>query len=582
MYKSQNKFKTRPIPNLKETCKLYSKSLKPYNDKKDQIEKSEKKLQEFSKKHGLILQKRLLDRVKLLQSYLYDYIQENVYLSSKKPLPYYSNYFLLTDLQFTDQIDAVAKIILSSVFLKRLIKDEKINQITTKCPSQYYMLFHSSITSIRGKDHILVHDYNENRYVIIIYKNTFWMLEAHLDYDKICDQILYITSMDLSEKRDGYLGILTCADRDSATIFKEKFVSMSNKNMEYIFYIERCMLVFCLEDKISKNMKIQDIEELCWYGDGQSRYFTRVSQVIVFKDGITAFNFNKIAIDLSVALEYITFLKNIYQQVEVSISKYRKDINYFENYSYKPLKLNYDIDPNIQKVIKSTYDAFNTFTKTINIMNSVFKEYGKTVLERKGLNVSAYITLALQAAYYRVYKNIVATRQYVCGRNFSFGFAEYMRTTTKESGNFAVSLNEPRIPRDLKIKLGQDAFKAYKNSLNDVINGKSIDTHFLGIKSVIKKSDKSPPIFEDEMFVESSHWIIETYPIINDNIKAAAFAPIYDDGICISYIVSKEEINFIGVSKQDISQFFKVLNEVMKDMKELFIQKDRDFVRAKF
>jgi carnitine O-acetyltransferase len=245
--------------------------------------------------------------------------------------------------------------------------------------------------------------------------------------------------------------------------------------------------------------------------------------------------------------------------------------------------LNYDLDDGLKENINKAYVNFEILQKEFKTEFMFFNEYGRELFDRRGMTIDSYLQLAILAAYYRTFGKVVPSRQFVCGRNFSFAISEWIRTTTKEAANFSVAINELKVPRDLKIKIGLDAFKQHKNNTIEVNSGKSVDTHFTGLVSVMKPDETIPPFFEDEMYSKSSLYIIDTYPIFHEFVKLSANPPPCHDGVSITYIIRKDHIQFIGSAYYDLQKYFQSLIEVLREMKDLFIEKEREFyIRPKF
>jgi len=757
--KYKSNLKTRPTPALSDTKKSFIKFIKPFLDNKSDTEFHEELINDFISDEGNKLQKKLAELSKVIPSWHYDLMMENYFLKNKKPIPFFSNYIIVYDLNFKDQIDAFAKLILSCIFLKRMIQDEKIRELTMKDHTQYFCLFHScripnyelsrrstgkgagqgqdenkelernknmdlfdvkivfddvdiknknkfnnekekekinlsfsaeknkkikenqqpvipsNPSNLRGlnqinssesstfeqqttdtnyksnsnstqiklnsntkssktshskkinenknqrkknfsiKESLNIFDYDENKFVVVLYKNIFWLVETSLDYEHLSEQLLYITSLDLSEKQENFIGVLTGADRNQWAKARHKFMKISPKNQNFIFYVERALMIFCICDSIYDRIEYNELFSSLWFNELNNRFFDKVLQVIVFKDGTICLNIEKSAVDVSVAVEFLKFVrhlnandqamqKNVKKQSLVAIvankatnayknisesddanlnanlkkkkeenNYYNKDtpvknkkyfiadskkdlmnincknnnktpnnknlnqnktcydknknnskeksainkkknflrekdkdedseesqvfnvkriignMNYFENFNNKPVRLNYDLTEKLKLQINATAKNFRKeIAEKINSEIFIFKDFGKFLFERKGVDMAGFIQLAVLSAHYRTYGKIVASRQFVCGRHFRFGIAEFVRTTVKESVNFMVSLNELRIPRDLKVKLGQDFFKENKKNVNDVLNGKSLDVHFAGLNFVNRKN----------------------------------------------------------------------------------------------
>ncbi len=812
----KKKLKERPIPSLKDTQKSFIKFIKPFLDNKSDTEYHEELFKVFINDEGNMLHKRLLEFAKIIPSWYYDFMLESFNLKILKPIPFFSNYFIVYDLNFKDQIDAFAKMILCSILLKRMIKDEKINELTMKDYTQYFCLFHSCripnyITTNKEKftketekgeksgenennrkinnsnennnndlisekkvenlkhnieeknnfskkdvlnydflkkkkndqeessfvkDSVKIFDYNENKFVIVLYKNIFWVVETSLDYDHLSEQLLYITSLDLSEKEENFIGVLTGSYRNKWAKARHKFIKISDKNKKCLSLIERALMIFCISDTIYDRTEYQELFRMMWFNDLNNRFFDKIMQVIIFKDGNVCLNIEKNAVDISVSVEFLKFVKNLneinkisktvkkkilnssnngnlrkndLQEIkdnldvtfnfdinkknsnfntlnidennviiintkkafldknidntnknlnlsnnskiiktqshnneensEIKVFKQNSNLNYLDNSNLKPFKLAYDLTVKLRTEIKNTSRNFDKeISSKINSEIFIFRNYGKTIFERKGVDMISYIQLAILSSYYRTYGKIVASRQFVCGRNFRFGIVEFVRTTIKESVNFIVSLNELRIPRELKIKLGQDFFKENKKNINDILNGKSIDVHLTGlyfmkkkeesytirnkkneqkfeksnlvknetknikkindeldenalnlndetnifndnqIVNVQKKKSTINNILSDETFKKATDFIIETYPIKNERVKLCLQGYVNEiDGLSITYISRKNQIQFNFVSANDLKKYILSLEEILYEMKDLFLEKERDY-----
>lgn len=591
---NKSKLKNRPVLNLKETEKNYLKFLKAYgNEFKKEIESSEIKLKDFLTNFGELLQQRLLERNKILSGSINDLMEQD-YLKQRNPLSIERNYYILFDYGFKNHIDAVAKLILCSNMLKKLIKENRLEHFSNKCPIQYFLLFNSCLSPFLEKDKLLTFDHTENNNIIVIYNNNFWVLEETTDYDEICEQLIYITTYDVRVTDENFIGMLTTGERNKYAIVKDKFLNLSKKNKDFMQYIQESMLVLSLENISSTDMNLIDINNLCWYSNGCNRFYDKLFQFVILKDGLVSMNVKKGFIDISVCIEFSKLIYEWTSKNEVFMNNILKDKkkkensindnfkkNYFENFSNKPHMLGYDINSEIKDSIKEFSQGFIKIKEKIKTEFLFFNDYGKEVLQQKGLNPISFIQTAVLAAYYRVYGEIVASREFTCGRNFAHGVSEWIRTTTQEAINFSIALSEIKVPRDLKVKLGFDAFKAYKQNTLDINHGKSIDLHLLSLASVTK-SDEKIPFFEDFMYKKSSNWIIDFYPVTSNLIKLCAYAPPNSEGIGLTYLIRKDQIQFVGTSYNSLGKFFEALIEVMKEMRDLFIEKERDFLRPKF
>ncbi len=571
--------KPRQFPSLKDTMKTYLKYVKALGNKKE-LDAAEKLCSDFVRKEGEELQKLLINQNKIDPAWLYNYLL-NIYLSRRDPIPFKNNYYILFDFKFKDQTEAVGKLLICSLILKKqdISNNTNLNNLTkqfnNKCFYQIMSIFNSYRLPLLNKDELKIYS-TESDYAVILYKNVFWLIEVTMDYDKICEAVNYILSMDLSDSEENFIGILSSNSRNQWASTREKF-SSEEQNQQFLYYLERSFLLVTLNNKASTDYILKEINSTCWHNKGKNNFFDKLVTFHILKDGFVSVSSQKDIINPTILYDYA---KLILLMTQKQFTLKMNDTNYFENFSYKPIKLNYVIDQDIRQKITESYLNLKTLNADFNCDFAIFNDYGKELIDLKGIPPEAFIGLAIISAYYQTFKKIVPCRQYICGRNFAYGLIEWIRMTTKEAANFSVTINEMKIPRDLKIKLGLDAFKQYKIVSQEALNGRSIDTHFAGLKSV---TGKNVEFFCDEMFKKSSQFIIDIHSISYDFVKLSSHPPPNQEGISITYLIRKDHIQFTGSAFHDLQKYFQSLVEILREMKDLFIEKEREFYnRPKF
>ena len=243
-----------------------------------------------------------------------------------------------------------------------------------------------------------------------------------------------------------------------------------------------------------------------------------------------------------------------------------------------PAKLTYNELPEMEKVNEKLNTKYLEYYNKIKQQNLFFLEFGRNVIQGTKFTIDSLIIFAIQLAYYKYTNQIVPICNICHTRNFQMGTTAYHRATTRESSNFVKTMEDYRAPKALKLRLGIEASKVNTLNWNDVLNGKSVAGHMLGLKSVLKNTEETPKIFKNELFIKSSEFKIFTRQVDHDIIILSC-SPLYDinlkDSLGLCYFVKENSIQFMVTTiDMDVDKFIDYLVMSLREMRSLNFSRD--------
>ncbi|TFK33238.1 acyltransferase ChoActase/COT/CPT [Crucibulum laeve] len=206
-----------------------------------------------------------------------------------------------------------------------------------------------------------------------------------------------------------------------------------------------------------------------------------------------------------------------------------------------------------------------------------FDAYGTEWIKNSAkLSPDAYIQMALQLAWYKTRESFTATYETVLTRMFKRGRTETVRTFTRDSREWVLSMVDSRASPQIRRRLLQRAIQTHSRLTREAATGRGIDRHLLGLRLLLRPlNGESAALFEDELFELSSQWKLSTSGLSAGHLfKGTGFGAMYDDGYGINYLAAPHMIKFGIESKYSNSltstdTFKKVVIESLHEMQAI-------------
>ncbi|TFK21193.1 acyltransferase ChoActase/COT/CPT [Coprinopsis marcescibilis] len=176
-----------------------------------------------------------------------------------------------------------------------------------------------------------------------------------------------------------------------------------------------------------------------------------------------------------------------------------------------------------------------------------FNEYGTDWIKAVAkLSPDAYIQMALQLAWYKTRGEFTATYETVLTRMFKNGRTETLRTLTRDSREWVLSMIDPSTSNQNRYRALQRAVQTHTKLTREAATGRGIDRHLLGLQLLLRPpSGESAALFEDELFSRSTQWKLSTSGLSAGHLfKGTGFGASYADGYGINYLAAPNIIKF--------------------------------------
>ncbi|KAL0274292.1 UNVERIFIED_CONTAM: hypothetical protein PYX00_006752 [Menopon gallinae] len=578
-----------PVPSLKQTLEKYLRSVTPFSSEAD-LELTKNIIENFSRKNGAgeELQELLVKRAKGTNNWLAEWWLDTAYLGYRDPLVVFSSPGLVwphTVFQnVTEQLVYTSNLISAALeFNEKIEKDLIPQEMSGKdplCMLQYKKIFGTHRIPKKPKDLLQLQDpQNVSRNIIVLFNNSIFSVDVFEQGSRkplSAGHFLAILK-DIVEQGSGDsgpgLGVLTTENRDNwADVYEElKKDETNRRNLEE--YVEKALFVVCVDQHLDTGKELHSntkCSKLLLHGfggskNGSNRWFDKTVQFIVGAgcDGV------------GVAYEHspaeggpIGVLTDF---VHYRLKDAPKELEPQTNYT-KPKKLSFTISPAVSAAISLAKKRLDCLNEDLEVIGLTFPYFGKNRLKTAKISPDSFIQVAIQYAFYKTHKQPAA--QYESGtlRKFTEGRTDIIRTCSQEVVDFCKTMTDRMASPQQKHEALRKAIQAHKEYATEVINGRGVDRHLLGLKLLAQANDMAlPDIFMDKSYKKSTYFQLSTSNVPTKCDGFMVYGPLVKDGYACCYNPRDESINF-GTSAwrtcsyTDLNEFVSNLEQGLLEM----------------
>jgi carnitine O-acetyltransferase len=186
----------------------------------------------------------------------------------------------------------------------------------------------------------------------------------------------------------------------------------------------------------------------------------------------------------------------------------------------------------------------------------------------------AYVQLAMQLAYWRLYKEVTPVYESASIRLFKHGRTETGRSMSSESLEFIQSFDNDDILYDTKRQLFRKAIATQSGYMKDASNGKGIDRHMLGLRCMIKPVElEKATMFTDPSYTKTMYFKLSTSNMSPGTYFYGGFGPVVPEGYGINYAIGRDDLKFSISTKKSCpaTNSFKFRETLERTLIDLFI-----------
>ncbi|XP_040013097.1 carnitine O-acetyltransferase [Xiphias gladius] len=585
-----------PVPPLQQTCERYITALEPIVEV-DELKYTKELVQEFQKAGGVgeRLQRGLEKRSRNTENWLSEWWVGVAYLEYRLPVVVHSSPGLvLPRMNFSDkqgQIRFAAKLIAGVLDFKTMIDNETlpVEYMGGKplCMNQYYEVLSSCRIPGLKRDSVVNHAKSSPppKHIIVVHNFQFFVLDVYncdgtlLTGDQLFVQLERICSASLQTNAEP-VGILTTQHRDS---WGKAYINLikDKTNKDSVSAIQRSIFTVCLDGampEVSDEMYRSSAAIQMLHGGGPqwnsgNRWFDKTLQFIIGEDGTCGANYEHAPAEGPPIVALIDHVVEFTRKPEM-VQRPMVPLP-------MPQKLHFNITPEIKKDIEEAKQSMTILAQDLDMRVMVFGHFGKNVPKAHQMSPDAFIQMALQLAYYRMYKCSCATYESASLRMFRLGRTDTVRSASGASAAFVKAFDDPSKQNTEKVDLMEKAVKAHRSYTNMAIRGQAIDRHLLGLKmQAVDEKLSMPDIFKDVAYAKALHYQLSTSQVPSKTDCFMCFGPVVPNGYGVCYNPMNDHINFAVSSfnaceETNAESLAQAVEDALVDMRTLLEQTPR-------
>ncbi|XP_034238882.1 choline O-acetyltransferase [Thrips palmi] len=267
-----------------------------------------------------------------------------------------------------------------------------------------------------------------------------------------------------------------------------------------------------------------------------------------------------------------------------------------------PRLLGWNVDSVTRAHLQEAAKAVDSMIDDLDFYVYRFTEYGKEFMKSCKCSPDAYIQLALQLAYIRLFGKPTATYESGSLRRFDHGRVDAIRGASCEAWQWAAAMlqqkqqaaspiavppldttsggDEKKVTFVLyddnqKRELFRAAIKKQTDVMVQNILGHGIDNHLLGLREVAKElGEPVPELFTDESYRVANHFALSTSQVPTTTDSFMGYGPVVPDGYGASYNPKADSIvfclsSFHSAETTSTAAFARALERSLQDMRTL-------------
>ncbi|EGT50231.1 CBN-CPT-2 protein [Caenorhabditis brenneri] len=598
-YHFQKSLRRLPIPKLPDTVNRYLASSKAVLSP-DAYSKTEQAIRSFEANEGPKLQEALLEYDKAHRDT--SYISEpwfDMYLRARVPVAVNYNPFMMyapdPDPKFNDQLTRATNLAISYARIKRSLDENLLGPevfhmnpkksdtklFRTVCKtlppslswfgavafkafpldmSQYKSLFCGSRIPKKEKD-VLYLDASQKHFVAF-YKGIPYAVRIFDDSGRLLDaedvhaSLAWILKNGKEAAPEESVGSLTSLDRDS---WADARIELENAgNGEKLKKIDGGLFAICLDDLKTEEHK-RLVQSLLIGDDARNRWFDKCFQTIIDANGQATINFEHSWGDGVAVLRLMEeSFKDTNKNHFVSPDDTPKAFN-----PAHVEALNFKLTDSLKAKISEAQKTHVSCNADLDFATMEFEGLNRDLIKKTKLSPDSVMQLAIQMAFYSLYKEFVPTYESCSTAAFLKGRTECMRSATAATRAATLAILEEN-RKDVR-QLLTDCSAQHFQLVKEASMGQGYDRHLLGLKITAQRlSQPIPDFFHDPGYTRMGHFVLSTSTLSTETIVFGGFGPVVPDGFGIGYNVVASKLGAVissNKSKRDAASFSAALHK---------------------
>uniref|UniRef100_G3QU77 Carnitine O-acetyltransferase n=1 Tax=Gorilla gorilla gorilla TaxID=9595 RepID=G3QU77_GORGO len=570
-----------PVPPLQQSLDHYLKALQPIVSEEEWAH-TKQLVDEFQASGGVgeRLQKGLERRARKTENWLSEWWLKTAYLQYRQPVVIYSSPGVMLPKQDFVDLQVAGVWGPGGSRAPRTLPVEYLGG-KPLCMNQYYQILSSC--RVPGPKQDTVSNFSKTKkpptHITVVHNYQFFELDVYhsdgtpLTADQIFVQLEKIWNSSLQTNKEP-VGILTSNHRNSwakayNTLIKDKV------NRDSVRSIQKSIFTVCLDapmPRVSEDVYRSHVAGQMLHGGGSrlnsgNRWFDKTLQFIVAEDGSCGLVYEHAAAEGPPIVTLLDYVIEYTKKPELVRSPMVP--------LPMPKKLRFNITPEIKSDIEKAKQNLSIMIQDLDITVMVFHHFGKDFPKSEKLSPDAFIQMALQLAYYRIYGQACATYESASLRMFHLGRTDTIRSASMDSLAFVKAMDDSSVTEHQKVELLRKAVQAHRGYTDRAIRGEAFDRHLLGLKlQAIEDLVSMPDIFMDTSYAIAMHFHLSTSQVPAKTDCVMFFGPVVPDGYGVCYNPMEAHINFSlsaynSCAETNAARLAHYLEKALLDMRAL-------------
>ncbi|XP_062290199.1 carnitine O-acetyltransferase-like [Scomber scombrus] len=462
------------------------------------------------------------------------------------------------------------------------------------CMKQYYRMLSSCRIPGPERDSLVLYSKTDPKYITVAHNCEFFVLDVYnsdgtqLTTDQLCVQLDRICKASPQPSTDP-VGILTSQYRKT---WNKSYINLmkDETNRESVSAIQRSIFTLCLDRAMpqvsDESSDITGTKQMVHGGgsqcNGGNRWFDKSLQLIIGKDGSCGSNISHAAADGTVAQVFadaVAYQKDP-EMIRTAMEPSPTDIKEAESLPM-PQKLHFSITPEIKKDIEEAKQNMDILAQDLDLGMKVFDHFGKDVPKAYKLSPDAFIQMAIQLGYYRMYQRCGTVYEANSMRMFRGGRIDGICATSSASAAFVKGFNDPTKQVTEKMDLLVKSIKAHNALTKMAMSGHSIDGHMMTLKDLaVEENITIPEIFKDTSFDKALDYNVYTSQVTLESESLAVTNLDDPNGYSVCYSVTSNYVGFVvtalnSCKETSATQLIQSIENALLDMRTLLEQSQR-------
>lgn len=583
-----------PVPSLHESLQKYLEAVKPFASE-EEFEATVKTVREFEEGIGKELHHKLQQRANSKRNWLEEWWLDAAYLEVRVPSQLYVNFggpapYLEHCWPPADGVELHRASISTWLALQYwdMIRTERLPpQKAGKTPldmDQFRMLFNTC--KVPGVNKDTIHNYFKTvsegpcpSHLVVICRGRIFTFEGVCNGEiltppELFRQLSYVKAQCEDRAEGAGVAALTSEERTQWAKAREHLINIDPHNKDLLEIIQSSLFVISLDETkpYSTPENYTNMTSEAMVGNPTIRWGDKSYNSIVYADGTFGSNCDHAPFDAMVLVSFCWYMD---QQLKATGGKWKGR----DSVRSMPLpeELVFTVDSKALEDISHAKQQYLETTRDLQIVCYAFTAFGKAAIKQRKLHPDTFVQLAMQLAYYRLYREPGSCYETAMTRKFYHGRTETMRPCTAAALDWCRAMLHPSCDSNARRKAMFLAFNKHNKLMAEAQEGKGFDRLLLGLYLIAKEEGLPlPELFKDPLYSKSGgggNFVISS-SLVGYTTVLGAVAPMVNHGYGVFYRIRDDRLVFSvsawkSCHRTDAATYFNNLSSSLHEMLHL-------------